>query len=168
MRAGEGAAESEGVGDVIAVADVGDPDPFKPSELLADGEEVGESLARVMGVCEAVYDWDLCGPGELLEFLVVEGPDHDGVYVAGEDAARVRRGLPLAYLYLLGQQVEGVAAELVHADLEGDARAVRGLLEDHRQRPAAQGSEGDARPLESLYLEGLVEDEPRFFRGELG
>ena len=42
VRACQGAAESEGVGDVIAVADVGDPDPFKPSELLADGEEVGE------------------------------------------------------------------------------------------------------------------------------
>ena len=103
-----------------------------------------------------------------LEFLVVEGPDHDGVYVAGEDAPRVRRGLALAYLYLLGQQVEGVAAELVHAYLERDARAVRWLLEDHRQCPAAQGPVGDARPLQALYLEGLVEDQLRFFRGELG
>ena len=74
------------MGHVVAVADVGDPDPFKPSELLADGEEVGEGLARVVGVREPVYDGDLGGPGQLLEFLVVEGPDHDGVYVAGEDA----------------------------------------------------------------------------------
>src|SRR3712207_5599919 len=135
---------------------------------ISDGKEVGEGLAGVVGVGEAVYDGDLGGLGELLDLLVVEGPDHDGVYVAGEDAPGVRRGLPLADLYLLRQQVEGVAAELVHADLEGDAGAVRGLLEDHSQRPAAQGPEGDARPLEPLCLGGFVEDEARLIRGELG
>src|SRR5215207_2118784 len=113
----------------------------------------------MMLVCEPVYDGDLGGLRQLLGLLVVEGPDHDGVYVAGEDAAGVRRGLAPAYLYLLRQQVEGVAAELVHPDLEGDASAVRGLLEDHRQCPAAQGPEGDARPLEAFQLDGLGEGE---------
>src|SRR3712207_5997107 len=135
---------------------------------ISDGKEVGEGLAGVVGVGEAVYDGDLGGLGELLDLLVVEGPDHDGVYVAGEDAPGVRRGLPLADLYLLRQQVEGVAAELVHADLEGDAGAVGGLLEDHSQRPATQGTVGDARLLKRLYLCGLVEDEPDLPRGELG
>src|SRR3712207_3709539 len=122
----------------------------------------------MMLIGEAVYDGHLGGVGELLDLLVVEGPDHDGVYVAGEDAASVRRGLALTHLYLLRQQVEGVPAELVHPDLEGDAGAVGGLLEDHRQRPAAQGPVGDARSLKPLYLCGLIEDEPDLLRGELG
>src|SRR3712207_2552672 len=119
-------------------------------------------------VGETVYDGHLGGVGELLYLLVVEGADHYGVYVAGEDAAGVRRGLSSAHLYLLGTQGEGMAAELVHPDLEGDAGAVGGLLEDHRERPATQRPIRDARLLQGLYLRGLVEDEPDFLRGELG
>src|SRR3712207_4189469 len=113
----------------------------------------------MVGVREAVYNGDLGGLGELLDLIVVEGADHYGVYVAREDPACVRRGLALAHLYLLRQQVEGVTAELVHPDLEGDAGAVGGLLEDHRERHAAQGPVGDARPLQGLYLYRFVDDE---------
>src|ERR687893_2490587 len=167
-RAGEGAADGERGGDVVAVADVGDPDALQPAELFAHREKVGQSLAGVVLVGETVYDGDLGGAGELLYLLVVEGADHYGVYVAGEDASGVRGGLALAYLYLLREQVEGVAPELVHPDLEGDAGAVRGLLEDHRQRPAAQGPEGDARPLKPFQFDRLVEDQARLLRCELG
>jgi hypothetical protein len=37
-----------------------------------------------------------------------------------------------------GCEVERVAAELRHPDLERDARARRGLLEDHRERAAGE------------------------------
>src|SRR5215212_1208595 len=109
-------------------------------------------------VGKAVYDGHLGCVSELLDLLVGEGTHHYGVYVAGEDTARIRGGLALAHLYLLRQQVEGVAAQLVHSDLEGDAGAVGGFLEDHRERPSSQGPVGDARPLQGLYLRGLVED----------
>src|SRR5215211_7133933 len=109
---------------VVAVSDVGDPGAFDRTELLAHGHEVGESLARVVGVREAVYYGDVGGSGELLQVPVVEGADHDGVDVAGQDAACVRRGLALADLDLLGAQVQRVATELVHPDLEGDAGPV--------------------------------------------
>src|SRR5215211_3818812 len=168
FRSGQAAADSEGVGDVVAVADVGDPDAFQPSELFAHREEIREGLAGMMLIGEAIYDGCLGGVGELLDLLVVEGADHDGVYVAGEDAAGVRGGLALAHLYLLRAQGEGVSAELVHPDLEGDAGAVGGLLEDHRERPAAQRAVGYARLLQRLYLDGLVENESRFLRDELG
>src|SRR4028118_541912 len=118
-------------------------------------------------VREAVYDGHLRGGGELLDRLVVEGADHDGVYVAGEDAAGVRRGLALAHLYLLGGEGEGVAAELVHAYLERDAGTVGGLLEDHGERPAAQGAVGDAALLHGLDLDGLVQDQAHLPRREL-
>src|SRR5215213_7555010 len=119
-------------------------------------------------VGKAVYDGHLGCISELLDLLVGEGTHHYGVYVAGEDTARIRGGLALAHLYLLRQEVEGVAAQLVHADLERDAGAVGGFLEDHRERSAAQGTVGDVGLLECLYLESFVEDELRLLRGELG
>src|SRR5215216_1252010 len=122
----------------------------------------------MMLIGEAVYDGYLGGVGELLDLLVVEGADHDGVYVAGEDAAGVRGGLALAHLYLLRAQGEGMSAELVHPDLEGDAGAIGGLLEDHRERLAEERPEGDAGSPQSLYLGGLVEDEAHLAGLELG
>jgi hypothetical protein len=130
--AGQGTGYGEGVGDVVAVADVGYLRAFHRTQLLAYGHEVGEGLARVVGVREAVYDGDVGGTGKLFQIPVVEGAYHDGVDVAGEDAARVGWGLALADLDLLRAQVQRVAAELVHPDLEGDSGPVGRLLEDHR------------------------------------
>src|SRR5215210_5682737 len=98
------------MGHVVAVADVGNLDASDQTELLAHGHEVGEGLARVVGIREAVYYGDVGGAGELFEVPVVEGADHYGVDVAGQDAARVGRGLALADLYLLGAQVQRMAA----------------------------------------------------------
>ena len=110
LRAGQGAGYGEGVGDVVAVSDVGYLRTFERAELLAHGHEVGEGLARVVGVGEAVYYGYVGGAGELLEVSVVEGADHDGVDVAGEDPSRVRRRLALADLDLLGAEMERVAS----------------------------------------------------------
>src|SRR5919112_3775397 len=92
----------------------------------------------MVGVGEAIYHRYVGGAGELFEVPVVEGADHDGVDVAGQDAARVRGRLALADLDLLRTQVKRVAAELVHPDLEGDAGPIGGLLEDHGERAPAQ------------------------------
>src|SRR5919205_2210896 len=132
------------MGHVVAVSDVGDPGAFDRTELLAHGHEVGEGLARVVGVREAVYYGNVGGAGELLQVPVVEGANHDGVDVAGQDAACIRGSLAFAYLDLLGTQMERVAAELVHPDLEGDAGSVGWLLEDHSEREPAQWPVGDA------------------------
>src|SRR5215208_7116731 len=99
-------------------------------------------------LCEGRRDAKL--RGELFKVFVIEGADHYGIYITGEDAPGVRRGLPLSYLKLLRAQGEGVAAELVHPDFEGDAGAVGGLLEDHRERPAEERPEGDAGPPQGL------------------
>src|SRR3954454_16652782 len=97
-----------------------------------------------MVIGEPVYNGYVGCCGELRELLVVEGADHDSVYIAGEHRAGVRRGLALAHLYLLRTEGQGMAAELVHADLEGDAGTVGGLLEDHCERLAEERPEGDA------------------------
>src|SRR5918995_6372843 len=120
----QGAGYGEGVGHVVAVADVRDPFALDRTELLSHGHEVGDGLSRVVGVRESVYYGDVGCAGKLFQVPVVEGADHDGVDVSGEDAARVGRRLAFADLDLLWAQMERVAAELVHPDLKGDAGPV--------------------------------------------
>jgi hypothetical protein len=64
---------------------------------------------------------------------MIEGADHDGVHVARQDARRVGDALAAAELHLLAGEHQGLAAELAHADIEGDAGAGGGLVEHHRQ-----------------------------------
>ncbi len=70
--------------------------------------------------------------------LMIENADHDRVDVAREHARGVGDGLAAAELHFLTGQHHDVAAELAHRDIEGDARASRGLVEDHRQRLAGK------------------------------
>ncbi len=55
-------SERERRGDVVAVADVRDPQPFEPAEVLAQRQQVGERLARVRAVGEQVDDRDVDRP----------------------------------------------------------------------------------------------------------
>ena len=85
--------------------------------------------------------------GEFRHHRVVEGADHDGVDIAGQDPRRVGDGLAAAELHLLAGEHQRLAAELAHADIEGDAGAGRGLVEDHRQHLAVERALlGAARP----------------------
>src|SRR5215212_4735578 len=79
LRAAQGAGYSEGVGYVVAVADVGYFDSFEKTELLTHGHEVGEGLAWMVGVRESVYDGDVGGAGEFFEVPVFEVTDHNSV-----------------------------------------------------------------------------------------
>src|ERR671921_1103513 len=132
LCAAQGAGYGEGVCHVVAVAHVGYFDSFEKTELLTHGHEVSESLAWMVGVRKTVYDGDVGGAGQFFEVPVVEGTDHNSVDVTCQDAARIRGRLAFADLDLLGAQVERVATELVHSDLEGDAGPVGWFLEDHR------------------------------------
>ena len=76
--------------------------------------------------------------GELLDVVLVEGADHDPVDVAREHRRGVLERLAAAELEVAGGEVERVPAELGHPDLERDAGAGRGLLEDHRERAAGE------------------------------
>jgi len=78
--------------------------------------------------------------GPALGELVAEGAHHDRVAVAAEDPRRVAERLAAADLGPLRRQVDRVAAELEHADLERDAGARRRLLEDHAERAPASGA----------------------------
>ena len=60
------------------------------------------------------------------------------VDIARQHARGVGDGLAAAELRAVALQHDRIAAELAHADLEGDAGAGRRLLEDHRQRLAGE------------------------------
>ena len=115
---------------------------------------------------EAVYYGHVGGAGELYDVRVAEGADHDGVDVAGQDAARVRGVSRLPSWISSGSSgARGRRAGTSH--LEGDAGPVGWLLEDHRQRTTAQRPVGDAALLQRLYANGLVQDQGHLLGGEL-
>ena len=64
---------------------------------------------------------------QLHQRRVVEDADHDRIDVARQDPRRVGDRLAAAELHLLAGEHDRLAAELAHRDVEGDARARRGL-----------------------------------------
>ena len=94
---------------------------------------------------------------ERLDVGLLEGTDHDSVEVARKHDGGVLDGLAAAELQIAGRQVEPHAAELVDPDLERDARAGRGLLEDHPERAAGEEVVLLPRFLEALQLVSEVE-----------
>ena len=96
-------------------------------------------------------------------------PGGDCVGGAAEDAGDVADGLALADADVGGGQVEGVAAELGHGDLEAEPSAQRGLVEEHGEGAAG----GDlelllARDLAGLLGGGEAPDLFDLFFGEIG
>ena len=142
---------------VVAVADPGQPPALEVAQPLAQRLHVGQRLARMVQVGQAV-DHRRGGRGrQLLDVGVRVGADHDRVQVAAEHDAGVADRLAPAQLHLGGGQVDGAPAQLVHADLERHARARRRLLEDQPERPPGQQGVGDPRALHRLQLVGQIE-----------
>ncbi len=69
---------------------------------------------------------------------VVERADDDTVDEAREDAGGVGDGFAAAELHLRAGETTTSPPSWRIADVEGDARARRGLVEDHRQRLAGE------------------------------
>src|SRR5439155_2853191 len=69
---------------------------------------------------------------------VKERPRHHEIHPALQVARDVAGGFALPEPDVAGRQMDRRAAELHHADLEGDARAEARLLEDHGERPAGE------------------------------
>ncbi len=82
--------------------------------------------------------------GKLQHAVVIGGADHDGVDVARQHLRRVADRLRAAELHFRAREEQRLAAELAHADVEGDTGAGRGLLEDHRQHLAGKRLVGRA------------------------
>ncbi len=66
------------------------------------------------------------------------GAQHDRIDIARQHAGGIGRRFAAPALHVARRQHDHVAAQLPHADLERDAGAGGGLLEDQRQRLAGQ------------------------------
>ena len=86
--------------------------PPSVAELLVHRQQVGQDLAGMVVVGEAVDDRHRGEPRQLLDVGVVEGADHDAVDVAREHARGVADRLAAAELDVARRQEEGVPAEL--------------------------------------------------------
>ena len=111
------------MGDVVAVANVGQAQAREAAEALVQGEQVGQNLARVLEVGEGVDDRHAGMLRQADHVGVQEDARDDGVGVAAEDTRGVDHALTLAEPDFGRRQVDGVAAELQHADLERHAGA---------------------------------------------
>ena len=101
--------------------------------MLPDGEQVGQHLAGVAEVGQAVDDGNFGVLGQPLHLLLGKGADHDAVAVPVQHPGGVLNGLPSADLTLLAGEEQGMAPQLVHPRLEGDTGAGGVLLKDHGQ-----------------------------------
>src|SRR6185437_7237826 len=143
VEAGEGAEDRERASDVVAVADVGQAQAAQRVVRLAQREQIGERLTWMVPGGEHVYHRDRAVLGELLEHLVRTRAHADRGDVSREHERRVAHGLTARELKLVGAVHDRVPAELVHADVEGQARARRGLLEDQRDAAALERARGE-------------------------
>ena len=139
VDAEERAGEHEGVADVVAVADVGELEAFEGAEALFEGHEVGDGLAGVFEVGEGVDDGDAGGGGHFEDGLVGVGAEDDDLHPALEVAGDVGDGFTLAERGFCLVDEEGVAADGVHAGLEGEAGAEGLLFEDEDHLAGVEG-----------------------------
>ena len=139
-------------------SDVAELPAGKAALVLADGHEVGQNLAGMAVVSEAVDDGNGTAAGESLYLGLIKGADHDAVQIAAQDAGGVFNGLTAADLQILGGEEEGAAAQLIHAGFEGNSGTGGGLLENHTQGLALQVVMLDAVLLLIFELIGQVQD----------
>ncbi|MNE40840.1 hypothetical protein D3C80_1348830 [compost metagenome] len=130
MYAQLGPADQQGMRHVVAVADVGELEAFELAFMLIDRLIVGQHLARMRQIAQAVDYGNRSEAGQLLHLIMTEGTDHNAVKVTGHHLSRVSNGLAAAKLDVIFAQEQRMAAELIHADLEGHACAGRGFFKD--------------------------------------
>ena len=150
VRAGDGnlhpdgqAADDVGVCHVVAVPDVAELVSLEAALVLTDGHEVGENLAGMAVVGQAVDDRNGAVFRQVLDLLLGKGADHNAVQVAGEDAGGVLHRFAAADLKVAAAQKQRLPAQLVHASLKGDAGAGGRFLENHAERFSGKMGVGD-------------------------
>ena len=147
------------VADVVAVAEVREADALEAAVPLPDRHRVRERLQRMGEIREPVDHRDRRMLGERVDLGLVERADQERADEPREHERGVAVALAAGELEVGGGKVERHPAELCDPDLEGDAGAGRGLVEDHPDRAAGEDAQLLApRPL-LLQLVGEVERE---------
>jgi hypothetical protein len=143
--------------DVRAVADPGHADAVEGAEALADRQQVGERLQRVLVVRQRIDHRHGRDRGQLVDLGLRSRADGERVEVAGEHAGRVAERLAARELQLGRGQVDRRAAELGDRDGQRHASPRRALAEEQAERAALQEAVRLAGGALSLQLVGEVE-----------
>ena len=91
------------------------------AKVLADCQNVGENLAGMKQIGEAVDHRHRRELRQLLDFGVSEGANHDAVDVSRQNARGVGERLAAAELNVVWRQKEGVSPQLPGSDFERHA-----------------------------------------------
>ena len=145
---------------VVVVAGPGDLAAADRAPLLLEGHDVGQHLARMRLLGERVDDRNCRVRRHFLHVVMGEDANDDRIDVARQHARGVGDRLAAAELHLGPGQHDRLAAELAHADVERDAGAGRGPVEDHRQRLAGERARRRLGALDArrLYRLGAIKD----------
>ena len=120
VHAQQACTEEERCGNVVAVTYKGQlaASEFPPLGL-DDRQEIGQALAGVVVVGEAVDHRDGCVFGHLFDLGVVEGPDHDPVHVTAQDHGVVNPvGSDVSRLVWEGTDAREPLFDVAHRDGE--------------------------------------------------
>ena len=132
-HAGLGRSLNERIRHIVAVTDIRDLDTLQAPFSFLNGQQVGQGLAGMIQIGEAVDDRNAGLPCPLLGDGVIEGPQDDGIQVARQHMRRIRHCFPAGQLNVAHRQHHGLAAELIHSGLERDTGPGRRLLEQQAQ-----------------------------------
>lgn len=151
------------VAHVVAVADPGHGLALDAAAVLVEGLHVGEQLAGVQVVGQAVDHRHLRVRGEFRQGGVGEGADHHAVEHPRHDPGAVADRLAAAELGVARGEEDRLAAELDHPGFEGQAGTGRSLLEDHAQDPALQRLVEHASVAQVLQLAAAADQTDQLF-----
>ena len=127
-----------GIRDVIAVADIHDLLCRPKTSRFLEREDIGEYLAGMEEVRHRIDDGDAGTLRKLDAGLVTDRARHDDVIVPREDGSDIVHGFPGGNADGLLLQEYGMAAELGHPHLKGNARAERFFFKYQRDAPPGE------------------------------
>ena len=167
LHPGQQAAHDEAVGHAAAVTHKAELPPGQGAPALPDGHQVGQHLAGVCVVGQAVDHRHTGQPGKFFQIpLAVGAPDH-AVVVAAQHPGGVLEGLAPAGLQLGRVHVIAQAAHLVHTHLKAGAGAGGRLGKQHGHRFPGQQGGGAAQFLLCLELVGHIQDVGQLAGGQI-
>ena len=122
-----------GVAHIVGVADPGQGLASNAAALFDVSVDIGEDLARMIFVGEAVDHRHPRVTRETFNNFLIEGADHHHVRHARDDLRRVFHRLAAPELRVAGVEINRGAAKLLHAGFERQAGASRRFFKNHDQ-----------------------------------
>jgi hypothetical protein len=150
------------MGDVVAIANVGEFQTTQSSEFFFEREDVRQRLAGMIEIGKRVDDRKTGPASEFIDSLLGEGAGNEDVCSSAQVAGDVLQRLALADHADLRNDI---AAKLLHGEFEGHARTQRGFFKKQRGVTALERGRIASARLLDLFRE--FEHAVELFDGEI-